>query len=150
MQAEAAHEAEEKARRRGERHAREKAEAEERERKEAEERRTKEAEKRQQEAAESKRRHTQQQQQQRERFARGPWTSARALERYKTLCETFDVARFDEKAPLAFERVPWPVLMNPLTLSVEDIDWSAVEAFFGAVRPSMRSQDFKACHHPRS
>ncbi|KAF8893331.1 hypothetical protein BD779DRAFT_1467705 [Infundibulicybe gibba] len=39
--------------------------------------------------------------------------------------------------------VPWPVLQSPVSFSVEDVDWTAVEQFFEAVRPHMRSQDYK-------
>lgn len=67
----------------------------------------------------------------------------RALERYRALSDTFDVAKFDPENPLAFDGVPWPVLHSPVRLTVEDIDWSAVEAFFEAVRPSMRPQDYR-------
>jgi flagellar biosynthesis GTPase FlhF len=119
--------------RRRQQHARTMREAEERAR-QAEARRAAEAESERRRAA---------QQQQQQRFARGPWTTQRALERYRTLCDAFDISRFGVDNPLRFERVPWPVLHNPLTLCIEDIDWSAVEAFFAAVRPSMRAQDYK-------
>jgi hypothetical protein len=79
---------------------------------------------------------------QRARWARGPWTSQRALERYRTLCETFDDTA--KPASLTFEDVPWPTLRAPLTFGPEDIDWTAVETFFHTVRGHMRAQDYRA------
>jgi hypothetical protein len=82
--------------------------------------------------------------QQRERWAFGPWTPQRALERYRTLSETFDNTKFTvAENPLTFEVVPWPVLASPVTFRVEDVDWTAVEKFFEAVRGLMRPQDYK-------
>lgn len=90
-------------------------------------------------------RHEQEQRarQQRERWGRGPWTSQRALERYKSLCETFDATRFTSSEPLSFEAVPWPTLISPLTLTVEDVDWATVEKFFETVKAHMKWQDYK-------
>ncbi|KAH9040793.1 hypothetical protein EDB85DRAFT_2140451 [Lactarius pseudohatsudake] len=65
---------------------------------------------------------------QRARWAQGPWTSQRALERYRALCESFDEAA--KPGSLAFEDVPWPTLRRPFTFGPEDIDWAAVETFF--------------------
>ncbi|KIP10869.1 hypothetical protein PHLGIDRAFT_184256 [Phlebiopsis gigantea 11061_1 CR5-6] len=83
------------------------------------------------------------QQQQQERFSHGPWTSQRALERYKSLADAFDSAKFTAEDPVTFATVPWPVLHKPTRFTVEDVDWSSVEAFFHAVRSHMRSQDYK-------
>ncbi|KAJ6586933.1 hypothetical protein DFH09DRAFT_1141997 [Mycena vulgaris] len=77
-----------------------------------------------------------------ERWSYGPWTTQRALERFKTLSEIFDSAKFSQDDPLTFDAVPWPVLHSPVSFSVEDVDWAAVEGFFAAVKPHMRSQDF--------
>ena len=78
---------------------------------------------------------------QRARWARGPWTSQRALERYRVLCESFDEAA--KPASLTFEDIPWPTLSAPFTLGPEDIDWAAVETFFRTVRGHMRAQDYR-------
>jgi hypothetical protein len=78
---------------------------------------------------------------QRARWARGPWTSQRALERYRTLCETFDDTAKPES--LVFEDIPWPTLRAPFTFGPEDIDWTAVESFFHTVRGHMRAQDYR-------
>jgi hypothetical protein len=64
----------------------------------------------------------------------GTWTTNRALERYCELCEIFDQTRFNIDNPLTFADVPWPVLHKPAGLTVEDVDWTAVEEFFEAVR----------------
>ena len=78
---------------------------------------------------------------QRARWAHGPWTSQRALERYRTLCDSFDEAA--KPHTLVFEDVPWPTLRRPYTFGPEDIDWSAVETFFQTVRGHMRAQDYR-------
>ncbi|KAJ7045527.1 hypothetical protein C8F04DRAFT_940014 [Mycena alexandri] len=75
-----------------------------------------------------------------ERWAYGPWTTQRALERYKTLSDIFDSTKFSADDPLTFDAVPWP--HSALSFSVEDIDWASVEGFFNAVKPHMRPQDF--------
>jgi len=78
---------------------------------------------------------------QRARWARGPWTSQRALERYRVLCESFDEAA--KPASLSFEDIPWPSLSAPFSFGPEDIDWAAVETFFRTVRGHMRAQDYR-------
>lgn len=78
---------------------------------------------------------------QRARWARGPWTSQRALERYRVLCESFDETA--KPATLSFDDIPWPTLCAPLTFGPEDIDWTAVETFFRTVRGHMRAQDYR-------
>jgi hypothetical protein len=75
------------------------------------------------------------------RWARGPWTVQRALERYRYLCEQFDNSKYSPNEPLSFDDVPWP--MAAISFSVEDIAWSAVEQFFESVKPYMRSQEYK-------
>ncbi|KAE9411507.1 hypothetical protein BT96DRAFT_968929 [Gymnopus androsaceus JB14] len=109
-------------------------------RKAQEAREKQEEEQRQREEAAKRQRERQQRQQ---RWAYGPWTTQRALERYKALSEAFDTTKFNNIEPVSFDIVPWPVLASPARLSVEDIDWNAVEKFFDAVRPHMRTQDFK-------
>ncbi|KAI0305612.1 hypothetical protein B0F90DRAFT_1666464 [Multifurca ochricompacta] len=107
----------------------------EEERREAERERSREAA---QAEAEAAKRRTEAQ---RARWAQGPWTSQRALERYRTLCETFDSAA--KPALLTFEDIPWPTLRAPYTFGPEDIDWAAVESFFHTVRGHMRAQDYR-------
>jgi hypothetical protein len=78
---------------------------------------------------------------QRARWARGPWTSQRALERYRVVCESFDGTA--KPASMCFEDIPWPTLCAPFTFGPEDIDWAAVETFFRTVRGHMRAQDYR-------
>ncbi|KAG2345594.1 hypothetical protein BDR05DRAFT_116804 [Suillus weaverae] len=94
-------------------------------------------------AEEERRRQEQRRFRQRQRWESGTWTSHRALERYKVLSEEFDAARFTPDQPIAFLDIPWPVLHHPSHLTVEDVDWSAVERFFATVKTSMRPQDYK-------
>ncbi|OAX41057.1 hypothetical protein K503DRAFT_854905 [Rhizopogon vinicolor AM-OR11-026] len=94
-------------------------------------------------AEEVRRQQEQRQRRQRQRWESGTWTSHRALERYRILSEEFDAARFTPDQPITFLDVPWPVLYSPSRLTVEDIDWSAVERFFATVKTHMRSQDYK-------
>jgi hypothetical protein len=82
--------------------------------------------------------------QERQRWESGPWTIPRALDRYKAICETFDNTQFSQSEPLTFEDVPWPVLYAPKSFNVEDVDWSAVERFFEAVKPYVRGDDYRA------
>jgi len=119
-----------------------KTEAERREReyrermaREAEERQKREQEERQR--REKERKHTEN----RARWAHGPWTIQRALERYRFLCAQFDNAKFSPADPLTFDDIPWPIL--DCSFSVEDIEWSAVEGFFASVKSRMRTQDYK-------
>ncbi|KAG2150509.1 hypothetical protein DEU56DRAFT_869324 [Suillus clintonianus] len=94
-------------------------------------------------AEEERRRQEQRRLRQRQRWEFGIWTSHRALERYKVLSEEFDTTRFTPDQPIAFLDIPWPVLHHPSCLTVEDVDWSAVEKFFATVKTSMRPQDYK-------
>ncbi|KAG2131994.1 uncharacterized protein EDB93DRAFT_1177323 [Suillus bovinus] len=94
-------------------------------------------------AEEERRRQEQRRSKQRQRWDCGTWTSQRALERYKVLSEEFDSAKFTPDQPIAFLDIPWPVLHHPSRLTVEDVDWSAVERFFATVKTSMRPQDYK-------
>lgn len=80
---------------------------------------------------------------QRESRWAGPWSSQRALDRYRTLCEVFDTKKYTTDDPLSFDLVPWPNLRAPSALAVEDIDWAAVEEFFRAMRRHVRGQDYK-------
>lgn len=75
--------------------------------------------------------------------ALGPWTTARALVRYRALSEKFDHADFHGGAALVFGSVPWPVLYRPGTFGVEDIDWESVEAFFEQVRKTLSMAEYK-------
>lgn len=116
-----------------------------------EQRKLREQEERKQAAAEAERRardelrhQENRKRRQRERWDSGPWTPIRALERYRMLSEEFDAWKFSPDESITFYDVPWPVLHAPSRLTVEDVDWSAVEAFFDAAKSQMRLQDYKA------
>jgi hypothetical protein len=94
-------------------------------------------------AEEERRQQEYRQRRQRQRWESGIWTSHRALERYRILSEEFDAARFTPDQSITFLDIPWPVLHSPSRLTVEDVDWSAVERFFATVKTHMRSQDYK-------
>ena len=83
------------------------------------------------------------QRRQRQRWGSGPWTTHRALERYRMLSDEFDAAKFTSGQSITFLDIPWPVLHPPSRLTVEDVDWSAVETFFATVKSHMRLQDYK-------
>lgn len=80
---------------------------------------------------------------QRQRWESGPWTTHRALERYRMLSDEFDATKFTSGQCITFHDIPWPVLHAPSRLTVEDVDWSAVETFFATVKSHMRLQDYK-------
>ena len=122
--------------------AKEKEEAERKARiiQEVEEKNRKEEQLRKEQATRGERERRQRQQQ---RWAFGPWTTQRALERYKILSEEFDSTKFCADLPLTMEAVPWPVLTPPARFSVADVDWEAVEKFFLGVRELMGAQDYK-------
>lgn len=130
--------------RRAQREAQRRAAEAEEQRRQQQERDRAEAERRARAAHEkAAREQEQRRRQQQQRWAYGPWTTQRALERYKVLSEAFDGTRFSEDSPASFDAIPWPVLQAPSLLVVEDIDWNAVEAFFRSVRAYMRPQDYK-------
>ncbi len=79
-----------------------------------------------------------------QRWSFGPWTTQRALERYRILSEAFDNTRFTSDLPLAVEDVPWPTLQSPKGFSIEDVNWDSVERFFETIRPHLMLQDYKA------
>lgn len=98
-----------------------------------------ETERRKREAAAAAK-YAKQKRQERQRWESGHWTTSRALDRYKALCDSFDNAKFSHTEPLTFEDVPWPVLAR--SFSVEDVDWAAVERFFEAIKPYIRSDEY--------
>lgn len=122
--------------------ARRNAEAEARARKQREDA---EAEKREQEKTIKRERELREQErnQRRQRWLLGPWTTQRALERYRVLAEAFDNIKYTSELPLVIEDVPWPSLQSPRVFSIEDVTWDSVERFFEAVRPHLRLQDYR-------
>ncbi|KAF9531631.1 hypothetical protein CPB83DRAFT_904294 [Crepidotus variabilis] len=79
-----------------------------------------------------------------EQWLSGPWTTTRAIERYKMTCAFFDKAKFSEESfPLAFIDIPWPSLRHPLHIRPEDIDWQSTNEFFTSLKPVLRGQAYK-------
>lgn len=72
------------------------------------------------------------------------WTKERSIERFQVISLEFDELKFCDTQPLTFESIPWPVLASPHTLAVDDIEWSAVEAFFSAARLVVNETQYKA------
>ncbi|KAJ6629326.1 hypothetical protein B0H10DRAFT_1360693 [Mycena sp. CBHHK59/15] len=125
-------EAEEKARREQEERERKAREKAERERKQKEEREKREREKRWRAATNKEEARCQRREEQ--LWGTGEWSDARALERLKVQMDEFDKIKFSEAQPLTFGVIPWPVLVDPLDMDVEQVDWSAVETFFARVK----------------
>lgn len=65
-----------------------------------------------------------------EKWGTGPWTHARALQRFRSLSEEFLKISFSESKPLTEGAIPWPVLDDPFDFQLEHLDWQRVEAFF--------------------
>ncbi|EEB97580.1 hypothetical protein MPER_03071 [Moniliophthora perniciosa FA553] len=71
------------------------------------------------------------------------WTEALAIERFRTVVEEFEKAQFSDSQPLTFASIHWPVLMNPFSLTPEDVQWSDVERFFEALRRQTDSKTYQ-------
>jgi hypothetical protein len=106
-------------------------------------RREQEAKEKQRREGEEMARRERDRQQRQQRWSYGRWTTQRALERYRVLCESFDATKFSVCEPLTIDTVPWPVLQSPVAFSVEDVNWAVVEKFFREVKGLMRPQDYK-------
>ncbi|KAJ6618447.1 hypothetical protein B0H10DRAFT_1795317 [Mycena sp. CBHHK59/15] len=63
-----------------------------------------------------------------------PWTVSLALERLRFQIGEFKHITFSEAQPLTFYVVPWPVLTTPLNLTMDEIQWDSVDAFFQALQ----------------
>ena len=71
------------------------------------------------------------------------WSHNDALARFRLLSTEFDTIKFCDTQPLTFESVPWPVLCSPHSLSIDDIDWQAVEDFFMQVKLMLNDAEYK-------
>ena len=103
-----------------------------------------------QEQDENRRRNNQERERlDRERRARydqwnsGAWTTYRALERYRLVCQYFDETRFSETYPLTFHDIPWPTLQSPRRNSPQDMTWEAVQGFFMVAKTIIRGQAYR-------
>lgn len=72
------------------------------------------------------------------------WTKQRGVERFEAVSIEFDEIKFCDAQPLTFESIPWPVLGSPHRLTVNDIEWNAVEAFFAAAQAMVSESQYKA------
>ncbi|KAG9219820.1 hypothetical protein CCMSSC00406_0009376 [Pleurotus cornucopiae] len=80
------------------------------------------------EAAKRWRRHDQ------EKWGQTKWTPRLAYERYQDRLAEFKHFNFNQDRPLTFEAIPWPVLLSPLDLKLEEICWESVEKFVKGIR----------------
>lgn len=71
------------------------------------------------------------------------WADSYALQRVTLISNEFGTIRFSEKQPLIFENIPWPVLLNPAVLGVDDITWGNVEAFLAFAKISLGTDKYK-------
>ncbi|TCD71675.1 hypothetical protein EIP91_005441 [Steccherinum ochraceum] len=67
-------------------------------------------------------------------WSQGDWTPQRAFQWYLHVSHLFDSAKFSPSDPLTFADIPWPILSRPGSYAPQDITWSAVEAFFAALK----------------
>ena len=73
----------------------------------------------------------------------GAWTTYRALERYRIVCQYFDETKFSETYPLTFHDIPWPTLQSPFRNSPQDMTWEAVQGFFMVAKTVIRGQAYR-------
>ena len=73
----------------------------------------------------------------------GVWTTYRALERYRLVCQYFDETKFSETYPLTFHDIPWPTLQSPSRNSPQDMSWEAVQGFFMVAKTIIRGQAYR-------
>ncbi|KAI0345575.1 hypothetical protein BDW22DRAFT_1353075 [Trametopsis cervina] len=69
------------------------------------------------------------------------WTPQLALDRFVFVSDEFDTINFGNTQPLTFESVPWPILPSPRQMTLEAIEWGAVERFFAAAAKIMDNPD---------
>ena len=78
-----------------------------------------------------------------EQWNSGAWTTYRALERYRLVCQYFDETKFSETYPLTFHDIPWPTLQSPFKNSPQDMTWEAVQGFFMVAKTIIRGQAYR-------
>ncbi|KAF5356446.1 hypothetical protein D9758_009492 [Tetrapyrgos nigripes] len=72
------------------------------------------------------------------------WSRDFALARFKAVMDEFESQKFSTSCPMVLLAIPWPVLVNPSILKLDQIQWDAVEKFFDAIREMMTFSDYKA------
>ena len=73
----------------------------------------------------------------------GAWSTNRALERYRLVCQYFDETKFSEMYPLTFHDIPWPTLQSPFRNSPQDMTWEAIQGFFMFAKTIIRGQAYR-------
>lgn len=71
-------------------------------------------------------------------------TAQVSIDRFTAVSAEFDDTHFSAAQPLTFESVPWPLARLPLTMSLDDIEWAAVEQFFGEVRRRVGEAEYRS------
>jgi hypothetical protein len=76
---------------------------------------------------------------------KGRWSKESALSRFQLISDDFDSRRFSVEVPLTVGAIPWPILRVPFALDIKtEIDWKAVDDFFGAAKAAMTAQEYTA------
>ncbi|KZT43658.1 hypothetical protein SISSUDRAFT_1040138 [Sistotremastrum suecicum HHB10207 ss-3] len=71
------------------------------------------------------------------------WGPQDAYEHFTRLSAAFDSHKPAADRPISFSDIPWPILHNPSTLSVNQIDWDSVENFFQHVQTIVSTNEYK-------
>jgi hypothetical protein len=74
---------------------------------------------------------------------RTAWGVRHAYERFKVVSLEFDTLKFSESQPFTYLNAPWPLLHQPDSLLVDDVQRSSVEAFFEAVEKIVPLVEYK-------
>jgi hypothetical protein len=73
-----------------------------------------------------------------------PWTPDAALNRFNFVEREFTSTNYSMARPITFGSIPWPVLENPTTLTLEDLNWESVESFLRHTKKAYAGQDSAA------
>jgi hypothetical protein len=65
------------------------------------------------------------------------WNAPNAVAYFRQISLEFDTITFSESQPFTFESAPWPTLLYPGMLSLDDIDWNMIEPFFQAAKKTL-------------
>jgi hypothetical protein len=68
---------------------------------------------------------------------RSLWNAPNAVAYFRQISLEFDTISFSESQPFTFESAPWPTLLYPGMLSLDDIDWNMIEPFFQAAKKTL-------------
>ena len=72
------------------------------------------------------------------------WTTAQHVDWLEEVSLEFDNIKFCSTQPLTFASIPWPILSPPQKHTFDDIEWSAVEAFFIGAKTVVDGEEYKA------